>query len=117
MGANSTNRPSGGWNITGLLKDMTTAWRLLWDPHVPSALKLVLPVAAFLYLLSPLDLLPGPFDDIAILYVALRFFLQAAPAAAVQRARQQQNTTPNNPANNDDDNTIDTTWRVVDNQK
>jgi uncharacterized membrane protein YkvA (DUF1232 family) len=112
MSFNSGNRPAGGWNIPALLKDAVAAWRLLWDPHVPSALKLVLPVAAFLYLLSPLDLLPGPFDDIAVLYVALRFFLQAAPAAAVQRARQAQN-----PTANDDDNTIDTTWRVVDDPK
>jgi uncharacterized membrane protein YkvA (DUF1232 family) len=112
MSANSTNRPSGGWNVTALLKDLVTAWRLLWDPQVPSALKLVLPVAAFLYLLSPLDLLPGPFDDIAILYMALRFFLQAAPAAAVQKARQQQNSSASV-----DDSAIDTTWRVVDDPK
>lgn len=112
MSFNPNNRSAGGWNFTALLKDMVAAWRLLWDPNVPSALKLVLPVAAFLYLLSPLDLLPGPFDDIAVLYVALRFFLQAAPASAVQKARQQQNT-----ATNEDDNTIDTTWRVVDDPK
>ncbi|MDQ3247897.1 MAG: hypothetical protein M3Q45_01690 [Chloroflexota bacterium] len=100
---------AGGLNPLSIMRDMLTAWRLLWDPRVPAMLKLVLPVAAFLYFLSPLDLLPGPFDDIAVLVLALRFFVQAAPTAAVNEARNEGNaSTPN------DEDVNDTTRRVVD---
>ncbi len=104
---------SGGWNLSGLLRDTTTAWRLLQDPRVPGLLKLFLPIAAIVYLISPVDFLPGPFDDIAVLFVALRLFLQLAPSEAVRRA--QGGASPTDPKPNyDDDNTIDTSWRVVD---
>lgn len=109
MSTNSPNRPTGGWNLTSILNDIVTAWRLLWDPSVPSFLKLVLPIAAFVYFVLP-DLIPGPLDDAAVLYLALYFFLRTAPPAAVQRARNN----PPQPTSKDDNNTIDTTWRVVD---
>ena len=105
--------PSGRWNLTGLLHDVTTAWRLLQDPRVPGLLKLFLPIAAMIYLISPLDLLPGPFDDVAVLFVALRLFLQLAPSEAVRSAQGDARPTDQR-SNHDDDNTIDTSWRVVD---
>ncbi|MCX6045298.1 MAG: YkvA family protein [Chloroflexi bacterium] len=105
--------PSGGWNLTSLFHDVTTAWRLLQDPRVPGLLKLFLPIAAMVYLISPLDLLPGPFDDVAVLFVALRLFLQLAPSDAVRSAQGDARATDPKPRQ-DDDNTIDTSWRVVD---
>jgi uncharacterized membrane protein YkvA (DUF1232 family) len=70
-----------------LLRDLTVAWRLLWDPRVPGLLKLLLPVLALIYLLSPLDLLPGlPFDDIAVLLAAARLFVALAPRTSVADA-------------------------------
>ena len=113
MNNDSTYRsPSGGWNLTSLMRDITTAWRLLQDPRVPGLLKLFLPIAALIYLISPLDLLPGPIDDAVVLFMALRFFLQMAPAEALRNA--QYGAKPANPTKPDDDNTIDTTWRVID---
>lgn len=106
----NSSKPSGGWNMTSLMNDLATAWRLVKDPRVPGILKLILPVAGLLYLISPLDLLPGPVDDIAVLFVALRLFLQMAPSAAVNDARGATGTR----SSNNDDDTIDTTWRVVD---
>lgn len=110
MSTNSPNRPTGGWNFTSILNDLATAWRLLGDPSVPTFLKLVLPVAAFVYFIMP-DLIPGPIDDAAVLYLALYFFLRAAPSEAVQRARNNAPQSTNKP---DDGNIVDTTWRVMD---
>lgn len=112
MSEKSYRSPSGGWNLTSLMRDITTAWRLLQDPQVSGLLKLLLPIAALVYFISPFDLLPGPFDDAVVLFVALRLFLQMAPTEALRNAQASANpTTSSKP---DDDNTIDTTWRVVD---
>jgi uncharacterized membrane protein YkvA (DUF1232 family) len=102
--------------MEAILRDFATAWRLFWNPRVPAALKLLLPIAALIYWLSPLDLLPGlPIDDLAVLILALRLFVQMAPEDVVQTIRggrpQPRSTPP------DDENTIDTTWRVVDQDK
>jgi uncharacterized membrane protein YkvA (DUF1232 family) len=94
------------WNFQAIQKDMAKAWRLFWDPKVPLALKIVLPIAALVYWIFPIDLIPGiPLDDIAILVLALRLFVQLAspkPAAA-----------PPAPTPDDDENTIETSWRVI----
>ena len=96
---------SGGWNPMSIFRDVATAWRLLWDPKVPFILKMLLPGAAALYWFWPLDLLPGlVFDDVAILLLALRAFVQLAPHEAVNRAA--------NPTSNSEP-SIDTTWERV----
>jgi hypothetical protein len=103
------------------MRDGITAWRLLWDPRVPTILKLALPLLAVVYWLSPLDLLPGlPFDDIAVLLVALRMFVSLAPQQSVNDAFNGGPSAGGNPAGQpprrgeDDQNVIDTTWRVLD---
>ncbi len=54
---------------------------------MPTILKIVLPAAAAVYWLSPIDLMPGlPFDDIALMILALKMFVQLAPDAAKQPA-------------------------------
>lgn len=64
-------------------------FRLLGDPRVPFIAK-VIPAAAFLYLLSPVDLIPdlvfpfGIVEDIVILYFAFRFLFRAAPEPVVR---------------------------------
>ncbi len=86
MSNNSTYRP-GGWTFGNIVRDLSIAWRLLWDPAVPALLKFSLPVLALLYWISPLDLLPGlPFDDLAVLLLAARLFVAMAPPDSVQRA-------------------------------
>jgi uncharacterized membrane protein YkvA (DUF1232 family) len=111
MSVNSPKRPIS-WNLNAIVRDMVTAWRLIWNPAVPTALKLILPAAALLYWVFPLDLLPGlPFDDIAILILALRFFVQLAPDITVEQTKSDARRRANGL---DDENTIDTTWRVVD---
>jgi len=94
------------WNLQAILSDLKEAWRLIRDPSVPTILKLLLPGAAVLYFIWPLDI-PGPFDDIAILILALRFFVQLASPSPT--------SAPPPSAPPEDANTIDTTWRVIKN--
>ncbi len=109
---NQTTRRS--WSIGSLLRDVGEAWRLFRDPRVPGLMKLLLPVAAVIYFISPLDLMPGlPFDDIAVLVLALRFFVQIAEqmqgVGAQQRAGDDEHS-----AHSATGQTIETSWRVVD---
>ena len=70
-----------------LLSDVRLAFRLLRDPLVPLLVK-ALPLAALLYVISPLDFLPdvlpviGQLDDLGIIIIALKVFLHLCPAAA-----------------------------------
>ncbi len=85
-----------------LVRQVRLAWRLLRDPAVPRLPKLI-PLAAVVYLLSPVDLvadLPiiGQVDDVLVLWLALRLFLGLARPAVSPEA-------PGPP-------TITTTYRV-----
>ncbi len=107
MTQNSSN--GRGWRPADLLNDATKAMQLFFHPNVPLSLKLLLPVAALAYWIFPIDLLPGmPFDDIAVMLIALRLFVHFAEPA-VQRS--QSSTTASEPPQSDD--AVDTTWRVI----
>ena len=76
----------------GLLRTLFSharlAVRLVRDPRVGLLVK-TLPLAAALYVISPLDLIPdvipvlGQLDDLGILLISLEGFLRLCPAAAV----------------------------------
>jgi uncharacterized membrane protein YkvA (DUF1232 family) len=65
-------------------------WFLFWDREVPVYLKL-LPVLAILYALSPIDLIPdvivglGQLDDLTMLLVGGKVFIELAPPQVVAR--------------------------------
>lgn len=129
MRSNPTYRggPSA-FSLSGILRDLAVSWKLLLDPSVPGLLKILLPVAALVYWISPLDLIPGmPLDDLAILLLAARLFVSLAPRDSVNRAysgsgsaspphdssySQQHGPATGRPE--DDGEVIDTTWRIVD---
>lgn len=75
-----------------LILRLRLSWRLLRDPRVPIAAKLI-PLAAVVYILSPLDLIPdvfvllGQLDDLGIAIAALRAFELAAPNDVVAEHR------------------------------
>jgi uncharacterized membrane protein YkvA (DUF1232 family) len=78
--------------------------QLLFDSRVPASLKLLLPVAAGLYWLSPLDLMPMlPFDDLVVLFGALALFVKLASDQIERQQGQPQQ----------EESVVDTTWRVV----
>jgi uncharacterized membrane protein YkvA (DUF1232 family) len=118
MSGNSSYRTGpSAFNLSGILRDLVVSWRLLLDPAVPGILKLLLPVLALVYWISPIDLIPGmPFDDIAVLLLAARLFVSLAPRNSVNRAYTgggNSNSTSTQPEEEDPD-IIDTTWRIVD---
>jgi uncharacterized membrane protein YkvA (DUF1232 family) len=94
-------------------------WRLLRDPRVPVYLKVV-PAAAVLYVLSPLDFIPdvavglGQLDDIGILLVGIEGFIALCPQHVVDEhlaaIQGGQGYTPSSGAGRSD--TIDGEWRV-----
>jgi uncharacterized membrane protein YkvA (DUF1232 family) len=81
-----------GW-IKGLIREFQLAWQLINDPRVPLLTK-VLPLFTLVYLLSPVDLVPGliipglgQLDDVAILLIGLRLFVDLSPPQIVAEHR------------------------------
>jgi uncharacterized membrane protein YkvA (DUF1232 family) len=124
----TTNKASGA--VKGnLLNQWMQAGRLVFDSRVPFNLKLMLPIAAVLYWLWPIDLMPGlPFDDVAILFFALTYFVQLANQAIAKSGMGHDgynggpagntaghaNSSNTDVANKSADTTVvDTTWRVI----
>jgi len=75
--------------LGGLVKQARLAWRVLNDRRVPAWVKLI-PVAGLIYLVSPIDLIPdlmlpglGELDDIAVLILAVKMFLDFSPPGVV----------------------------------
>ena len=106
MSTSAPKRSMSNWNLQAILQDLSRAWQLFWDPRVPAVLKLVLPIAALVYWIWPFDLMPGiPLDDIAVLVLALRLFVQLASPTPT--------ATPPPPTPAEDEQTIETSWRVI----
>jgi len=76
-------------SLGGLLRQIRLGRRLLKDQRVPAWVKFI-PAAALIYFLSPIDLMPnvllpllGGLDDVAILLLALKAFLDLSPSDVV----------------------------------
>jgi uncharacterized membrane protein YkvA (DUF1232 family) len=76
--------------LGNLVNQARLVWRLLRDRRVSGWVKLI-PVAGLAYLLSPIDLLPdflipglGELDDLTIILVSLKMFVDLAPADIVR---------------------------------
>ncbi len=107
MSYQNSSGVGGGSNI---MSQLMSAGRLLFDGRVPLYLKLLLPVAALIYWVWPIDLMPGlPIDDVAVMGLALYFFVQLA-----SQALDNGQTQAGNQSDLDDDNVVDTSWHVID---
>ena len=105
-----SNQTTGTTSGSNLIEQFMSAGRLLLDGRVPLYLKIMLPIAALLYWVWPIDLMPGiPIDDVAILAGALYLFVNMANKALNENAAGPQSSS----APSDDNNVVDTTWRVV----
>jgi uncharacterized membrane protein YkvA (DUF1232 family) len=82
-------RQAWDWSF-GLIEDLRLAWRLLQDERVPWAVKVV-PIAAIVYVVSPIDFIPdfllglGQLDDLAILLLGLKAFISLSPQPVVDQ--------------------------------
>lgn len=69
--------------------EIKLVWQLLADGRVPIYLKII-PVLVGLYLLSPIDLIPGflpiigQLDDFGLLLVGLSTFIRLTPAEVIE---------------------------------
>ena len=71
------------------MRQARLAWRLFWDQRVPLWTKLI-PPAVMAYVISPIDIIPdvalglGQLDDIAVLLLGLKLFIELAPPEVVR---------------------------------
>lgn len=112
---NEAATAQGRTRYTQLFRNARLAWSLLRDPRVPLWQKLV-PFAGLAYILSPIDLMPeavmGPLgigDDLAVLLIALKVFIDMVPAEALAEAAGE----PAPPGAGEGE-TIESDYRVVD---
>jgi uncharacterized membrane protein YkvA (DUF1232 family) len=75
--------------IQDIVRQARLAWRLMRDSRVPSWTKLI-PPAALLYVLFPIDIIPdfvaglGQLDDIAVVLIGVKLFIELSPREVVQ---------------------------------
>ena len=108
--------------LGGIVKQIRLAWRLYQDGRVSGWVKLI-PVAGLLYLLSPIDLVPdlmlpglGEVDDIVLLLLALKMFVDLSPQGIVREHLQDLfGSTKEAPQSNQQ--YIDVPYRVIDDEK
>jgi uncharacterized membrane protein YkvA (DUF1232 family) len=76
--------------LASIIKNARLVWRLLRDPDVPASFKMI-PPATLLYLLFPFDFLPdlalglGQLDDVAVILLGLKLFIELCPQEIVRR--------------------------------
>ncbi len=80
--------------IQQFFQQFPLAWRLLLDNRIPLATKLI-PIFSTIYIISPADLVPGlmipglgQLDDLAILIIGLRLFIDVCPPELVREHQQ-----------------------------
>jgi uncharacterized membrane protein YkvA (DUF1232 family) len=75
--------------VQDVIRQARLAWRLFFDERVPAWAKLI-PPAALAYVVLPLDIIPdvalglGQLDDIAVLLIGVKLFIEVAPQDVVR---------------------------------
>ena len=100
-----------------MMKQAGLVWRLLTDPRVPMWAKMI-PSLAILYVISQIDLVPGlvvpglgQLDDLAVLLIGLKLFIEISPKGIVQNYRADQ---AGNPPPEPEGEVVDASYRVLD---
>lgn len=80
--------------LRAIIDQILLTWRLLRDPRVPLWTKAI-PVAAVVYVLSPIDIIPdfiiglGQLDDLGILLGSMRLMESVSPGFIVDGHRAE----------------------------
>lgn len=119
--SSSEIRESAGF-AGGLLRQSRLAWRLFRDSRVPGWVK-VIPIGALIYLISPIDLIPGlvvpglgQVDDLVLLLLALKAFVDVSPPGVVREHMEKMFGQTNEFESNrhhSSGNTIEAPYRIV----
>lgn len=79
-----------GGVVQEFIKQAKLVGRLIGDPRVNGLLKLI-PIASIIYLVSPIDLIPGlavpvlgALDDAAVVWIGTTLFIELCPPEVVQ---------------------------------
>lgn len=80
--------------LSEIVRSLKLVWQLLRDPRVPLLNKLIIPGLILAYFLWPADLAPdvfpvlGQVDDLVLLALALKLFVDLCPAEVVRQYRE-----------------------------
>ena len=103
--------------LTGMIKQLKLVWLLFQDKRVSIWAKSVIPIA-LLYLVSPVDFIPGillpglgALDDMGVMLLGMSLFVKLSPPEIVQYYMHQLEYGDDFYS---DSETVDTTYRVVD---
>jgi uncharacterized membrane protein YkvA (DUF1232 family) len=114
----TTTQPKAGV-LTEIMRNAQLAWHLLTDRRVGLLLKLIIPGLMLGYLIFPVDLLPdfipvlGQLDDLAILALGIKIFIELSPKDIVREYRGEASSAPSPAEPNGNTDTIDADYRVV----
>ena len=104
--------------LAQMLRTLRLVWRLLGDSRVPIFPKLII-LAAAIYVISPVDLIPdlilglGQLDDLGIAMLAIGVFIQLCPPALVDEHRRAIAAESGGTSKPSDDETIEGSFHVV----
>ena len=86
-----------GGVLQEFIKQAKLVGRLIADPRVNALLKLI-PIASIIYLVSPVDLIPGAvvpllgaLDDAAVVWIGTTLFIELCPQDVVQEHKDALN--------------------------
>ena len=110
--------------LSTMMEQLRLVWYLFIDGKVSMLTKAIIP-AALLYVISPVDFIPdvipvlGQLDDLGMIMAGLAIFIRMCPPELVQYYKEQLKLGHSNEASSeiappDDDDSIDTTYRVLD---
>jgi uncharacterized membrane protein YkvA (DUF1232 family) len=104
--------------LSEIIAQARLVWRLLTDRNVPTWVKLIPPLA-LLYLIFPIDLVPDPvlglgqLDDLAIILLGIKLFIEMSPRSVVQHHRDDiAGSMPPEPEGE----VVDASYRVLDDE-
>ena len=92
----ATDQPfSGNGTVGNIIRKARLSWRLLRDKRVSTTTKLI-PLMGLVYVIWPIDILPdvvpalGQLDDVAILILAMNWFIKACPTDIVNEVKSER---------------------------
>jgi uncharacterized membrane protein YkvA (DUF1232 family) len=104
--------------LGGIIYQIRLFWRLLTDSDVPGWVKFIPPLA-ILYLISPIDVIADPvlglgqLDDLAVILLGFKLFIELCPSNVVQRHRDELRGSA--PPESDGE-VVDASYRVLDDE-
>lgn len=120
---NKTSTPNKVGLLAEIVRNVQLVWRLLLDPRVSLLTKLVIPGLAVAYFLWPADLMPdvflglGQLDDLMLLALATKLFIDLCPTEIVRQYRNAAAGVTSPPKagrrQNKSDTVVDAEYRIV----